>query len=33
MSFDLKSLVSLISDDLVGEIAAWRICKGSILKI
>ena len=29
MSFALKSLVSLISDELLGEIAAWRICKGS----
>ena len=27
-----KSPVALISDDLLGEIAAWRICKGSILK-
>jgi hypothetical protein len=32
MSFALTSPVSLISDDLLGEIAAWRICKGSILE-
>ena len=29
MSFALKSPVSLISDDSLGEMSAWRICKGS----
>jgi hypothetical protein len=32
MSFALKSLVSLISDNLLGEIVAWRICKGFFLR-
>ena len=36
MSFALKSPVSLISDDLLGEMVAQRICKGpteSILRM
>jgi hypothetical protein len=32
MSFALKSPVALNSDDLLGGMTAWRICKGSILR-